>query len=269
MEIKTISKTKDKLSFEILGINEVEANTIRRIMIAEVPIMAIEEVEFRANDSALYDEVIAHRLGLLPLKTDLKGYKVKTEKKAKGAVYETSLTLKEVGPKTVLASDLKPKDPKVTPTFPEMPIVVLLKDQKLELVATASLGVGKDHAKYQPGFIYYTYKPKITIKNDPKRIQQFKDKYPRGAVKNGKFDKEAILKDNLYDACIGVDDELLKVEYEKDSFIFHIETFGQLKPEEIVKAAVEASNQKLDEFSKKIKSTKATALKKITKIGKK
>ena len=128
MEIKKLTKTEDELSFEITGINEVEANTLRRIMLAEVPVMAIEEIEFRANDSALYDEVIAHRMGLLPLKTDLQGYKTKTEKKSKGAAYETTLTLKEVGPKTVLASDLKPKDPAITPVFPDMPIVILLKE---------------------------------------------------------------------------------------------------------------------------------------------
>ena len=72
MEIRVLSNNKDegKLSFIMKDTTPAFANTLRRIMIDEVPTMAVEDVEFRKNNSILYDEIIAHRLGLTPLTTD-------------------------------------------------------------------------------------------------------------------------------------------------------------------------------------------------------
>ena len=67
MEIKILNKTQDKLVFTVNGINSTLANTLRRLMAVEVPVLAIDLVEFTKNSSALYDEIIAHRLGLVPL----------------------------------------------------------------------------------------------------------------------------------------------------------------------------------------------------------
>ena len=91
-------------------------NTIRRFMMEEVPVMAIEDVEFKKNSSVLYDEIIAHRLGLLPLSTDFKSYTLPEKCSCKGegcARCQLKLTLKGKGPGTVYASDIKTKDPKV------------------------------------------------------------------------------------------------------------------------------------------------------------
>ncbi len=76
MEVRVLENKKDegKLSFVIKDTTAAFVNTLRRIMVEEVPTMAVEDVEFRKNSSALYDEMIAHRLGLTPLKTDLKSY---------------------------------------------------------------------------------------------------------------------------------------------------------------------------------------------------
>jgi len=67
MEIKILNKSQNKLVFAINGINPALANTLRRLMIGEVPILAIDTVEFNKNSSALYDEFIAHRLGLMQM----------------------------------------------------------------------------------------------------------------------------------------------------------------------------------------------------------
>ena len=76
MEVRVLENEKDdgKVSFIIKDTNAAFANALRRIIIEEVPTMAIEEVEFRKNNSILYDEIIAHRMGLITLKTDLKSY---------------------------------------------------------------------------------------------------------------------------------------------------------------------------------------------------
>ena len=84
MNIKVLSKDQQKVTFILEGINPVIANTIRRYVINYVPTMAVEEVTFQKNSSALYDEMLAHRLGLIPLESDLKSYNLPEECKCGG-----------------------------------------------------------------------------------------------------------------------------------------------------------------------------------------
>src|SRR3989338_6359599 len=79
IEIDILKNTNEKLVFIIKDINPAVTNSLRRTMSSEVPVMAIEEVNFLKNNSALFDEIIAHRLGLIPLKTDLRGYNIPEE----------------------------------------------------------------------------------------------------------------------------------------------------------------------------------------------
>jgi len=160
MEIKLVEnqEKKNRIIFSLSGVDTAYANTLRRIMGFEVPVMAIEDVELRKNTSILYDEIIAHRLGLIPLSTDLKSYDMMSECKCKGvgcASCTVKLTLKAQGPCTVYASDIKTKDPEIKPLYPKMPIVKLLEGQEIELEATAILGRGKEHSKWCPGLIFY------------------------------------------------------------------------------------------------------------------
>lgn len=273
MKITKLFEKDTKLVFEIEGINEAEANTIRRILISEIPVMAIHEVEFTKNDSALYDEIIAHRLGLIPIKTDLNSYELKEnpEETPKKAIekFETTLSLSAKGPKTVYAEELIPKDPNIIPVLPKTPIVKLIDDQELQLTATVQLGLAKNHAKYQAGVAHYTYKPVLTLSTDSTKISKCKDQYPEKAIKDNKFDEEAIMLHNLYDACDGIDDNLFKVTYDDSKFIFKIESFGQLTPKEMLEKAIEVSDSKLDSFSKALKSAKPTPMKKLTDLVKK
>ena len=86
MEVRVLENDKEngKLSFILKDSLPVYVNTLRRLMIDEVPTMAIEEIEFQKNNSILYDEAIAHRLGLVPLKTDLKSYNLPDKCKCEG-----------------------------------------------------------------------------------------------------------------------------------------------------------------------------------------
>lgn len=257
MEIRILEKAKDKLvlSFLIRGTTPAYANALRRLMLQEVPTMAIEDVEFTKNSSAMYDETIAHRLGLVPLTTDLKSYRLKKGPEDDGAAAcETIFTLKAKGPCTVYASALKAKDPKVVPTYPEMPLCVLLKGQELEFMATAVLGKGKEHTKWSAGHIWYSYEPTLTINPKSDQLESCKHLYPPQIFdKSGKIDKAAILDNNLVDAVDGVCDDVIKVEYNDKNIIFHVESWGQLDAKTIVQKAIELFDEHLDALDAAVK----------------
>lgn len=252
MKLKLLKKKKDRVSFEVSGTSVGYMNVLRRIFMAHVPTMAIAYVEFKQNTSSLYDEIIAHRLGLLVLKTDLKTYNVPTKGAEESAATHVKFTLKEVGPKMVYASDLKSKDPKVVPVFPETPIVKLLEGQELEFVATAHLGMGVEHSKWNTGLTSYYYKPKITVNNKSPKLKEFIDKYPPQIIKKEMIEVEKIDSPELIDACKGVCDDVVKIEYEEPQteFVFMIESFGQLTPDQIVSEGINQFESMLDEFGK-------------------
>ncbi|CAM8998568.1 unnamed protein product [Rhodiola kirilowii] len=69
-KIEVIRLTDEDMEFDMIGIDPSIANAFRRILIAEVPTMAIEKVLVADNTSEIHDEVLAHRLGLIPIKVD-------------------------------------------------------------------------------------------------------------------------------------------------------------------------------------------------------
>ncbi len=262
MEIKMLGKDKKtgRVSFILVNSNPSFANAMRRNMMDSVPTMAIEDVEFRKNNSVLYDEIIAHRLGLLPLKTDLKSYTLPEKCKCKGegcARCTVKMTLKNKGIGYVYASEMKSKDPKIKPVYPKTPIVKLMKGQDIEVEATARLGVGKEHSKWSACHVWYTYEPKITVNNSSPKLEQCKDKYPPQAFdKSGKLSKDMIISNNVVDACDGVCGDVVKVEYNEKNFIFNVEPWGQLGAKEIVSKAAEIFKEQLDELKEGLKQAK-------------
>jgi len=264
LQILQKNKTTGKIEFQAKGLNTAIANALRRNMMDTVPVMAIEDVEFVKNTSVLYDEIIAHRLGLIPLNTDLKAYTLPEECKCKGEGCnrcQLKLTLSAKGPATVYASDLKSKDPKIRPVYPKMPVVKLLKGQEIELEATAMLGQGKKHMKWSPGLVWYKHKPKITI--DDKKL-----KNPEACAqscpvnvyeeKDGrlKINKENELKCHLCQACAEVSNNAITVENNPNEFIFNIEPWGQLNPAEMATKAASMFIKTLEELDEKLKKAK-------------
>ncbi len=106
-------------------------------MISEVPTYAIEDVYIYENSSSMDDEILAHRLGLIPIK-------------GKPILMNESIvfTLEKEGPCTVYSSDLKSDDGEVV--FKNIPIIRLGKGQKIKIECEAVPGIGKVHAKWQP-----------------------------------------------------------------------------------------------------------------------
>ncbi|HLC63349.1 MAG TPA: DNA-directed RNA polymerase subunit D [Candidatus Nanoarchaeia archaeon] len=259
METKILAQSENKLQISLEGIDYVMANTLRRLMIAEVPTMAIAEVEFHKNGSALYDEFLAHRIGLVPLKTDLKSYNLKDECKCKGegcALCQVDFTLEAAGPCTVYSGDLKCKDPEVKPVYDNMVLVKLEKNQKLKLDAVAVLGKGKTHMKFSPGWFYYQHYPEIKI-GAVKNPESVASVCPTKVfeVDSGKLKVKHLEKCVLCNACMDNDDNV-EVRGKKDKFIFTMESFGQLEIKEIFLKALEIFDKKLNEFEKELKKSK-------------
>ncbi len=259
MEIRLLDKNDEerKLSFVLKGTNTTFANLLRRYIIEKVPTMAIEDVEINDNSSALYDEMLAHRLGLIPLTTDLKSYVPIYKCKCEGEGCNRctlKLTLKSEGPGIVYASELKSKDPKVKPVFPKTPIVKLLKEQNVELIATAVLGQGNDHVKFSPGFAYYRHKPDVKIIKQIKDAEEFVKNCPVQGFFEMKgnsltVNQDLLLKSDIIEDYIekqGVSDAI-KLEDTED-VLFYVESWGQLSTKEMVVTAMDEYMDDLTEF---------------------
>ena len=104
-----------------------------------IPVLAVDELEIIKNDSVLYDETISHRIGLIPLKNKKvseKGIELKLNIKSEGVVNSGELKGTEI-------------------VYENIPIVILNKDQELNIKATAKQGRGIEHAKWSPGLMFY------------------------------------------------------------------------------------------------------------------
>ena len=155
MSLEVINQNENKISIRLKGIPIQYANALRRICLNGVPIFAIDTVEVLENTSIMPDEAIAHRLGLIPLKTDSKDITI-SEEDPDESNSRVILTLdseeNDVGDKsetrTVFSSELKGEDSGVRPISDKIPIVTLAPGQKVKFQAYARLGRGTEHAKW-------------------------------------------------------------------------------------------------------------------------
>ncbi len=156
MDIKLLTKEQDTLRFVLSDTSPAFANALRRIIMAEVPVMAIDDVMILENNSVMYDEILAHRLGLIPVTTD-QTYNLPEECTCKSELgcekcrASFSLEIEASDPvEVVYTSHLKPENPDVRPVSDKIPIVKLAQGQRIKLEAYARLGRGNVHAKWQP-----------------------------------------------------------------------------------------------------------------------
>ncbi|HLD42910.1 MAG TPA: DNA-directed RNA polymerase subunit D [Candidatus Nanoarchaeia archaeon] len=241
MDAKVFKSEKDKAVLLLHGITPAVANMIRRYTMMEVPTLAVEDVEFRKNSSILFDEMIAHRLGLVVLKSDLKTYNKREECKCGGkgcARCEVKMALSGKGPSVVMASEMKFKDPKIRPVFPNTPIVKLLKGQEIEVEGTATLGSGKIHAKWSPGHVTYRYRP--TVEVNGKIDAEYAKSFPLD-IFDIKESSATVNKEKLVmcHACNpSYSDKHIVFGEDKNEIVMIIEPFGQLTIQEMVDAAL-------------------------------
>ncbi len=257
MDIQFFEKKDDKAVFIVSGINTSFANTIRRSAIANVHKLAIEDVYIIRNDSPMYDEGLALRLGLIPLKTP-KEYISREDCDCEEGCPKCSvrLILKKKGPATVFSGDLDSDDIEVYAVDENIPLTKLGEDQEVELEAFAILGSGREHAKWQPTTSCgYKYKPIITI--DEEKCEECGD-CAEACIRDvfefdGKIKIKNLINCNMCKNCIeACDADAIKVEGDDSTFIFKIETDGSLTIDELIERASLVMEKKMDEFIKSI-----------------
>ena len=246
MDMKKVYEDANTSKYLIKGTNYTFLNTIRRTIMINVPCLAIDEVQIYENDSPVFDEMLAHRLGLLPIKTDVKTYKNGDSVK---------LVLEKTGPGVVTSKDIKCTDPKIEIVDKKILITKLGKDQNLKLEMTATMKTGEAHAKHQPAIV--SYNEVLEINNDKsydtKAIVQ---EMPKGSIdtKAGKlFFSDPYNTENQNQHLDILRKHGVKVDFSKTDFILTIETTGQLTAKEVLDSAVNQLNEKLDELDKEIK----------------
>ncbi|KXZ47286.1 hypothetical protein GPECTOR_36g137 [Gonium pectorale] len=254
--------------FDLLDTDVSSANALRRVMIAEVPTIAIDLVEMENNTTVLNDEFLAHRLGLLPLVSEMaQSWKRPFEWAHDDDMIETAFALDVTctvdGVLEVTSNDLVPLNPEHG-VFPvnyksetEKPIVIckLRRGQQLKLVARARKGIGKDHAKFIPvATAVFQYKPKITLSasamaemtddekqafvhSDPSKTFKFNPITRMIEVDNEEsymYDEECIVKARE----LGRPD-LVTITQQQNHFIFRVEGTGVLPVASIVRQGIE------------------------------
>ncbi len=158
--MEVLEKSEERVKVHLKGVSRAYANSIRRIVLSEVPCMAIDEIVILENSSIMYDELLAHRLGLVPLKTDLSRYVLPEDCDCENPLgcpkCRVLLVLdaeSKEGVKDVVSGDLRSEDESTIPISPDITIVKLAAGQKIKLEAYARLGKGKEHAKWQPASV--------------------------------------------------------------------------------------------------------------------
>jgi DNA-directed RNA polymerase subunit D len=257
MEITIKNKDDNMMVFVVEGVDIPFINAIRRICTVEVPTLAIEDVDIYKNDAKIFDEALAHRLGLIPIKTDLDSMVLASECDCEDHCprCSVSLLLKEKGPKIVYSKDLKSQDPNLKPVHDTIPIMKLREGEEVELEAKAQLGIGLEHAKWQPTTsCAYRYYPQITVDTEKcEACAKCVEECPRGILEFDEKENRVIVSDlencSMCRTCVkGCESNAITVEGQEGKFIFKIETDGSLPPEEVLARACDILSKKTDQI---------------------
>jgi len=245
MDIDIIELSERKAKFVLSDVSSSFANAIRRSILAEVPIMAIDDVNLYENTSVLFDEQLALRLGLIPLKTDIKSYTLPDECTCNGAgctLCQVSLTLSAEGPKVVYSGDMVSTDAKVVPADPTIPVVELKEKHKVVVEAIARLGTGRNHSKWQAGVASgYKNMPVLSFK-ECDLCGKCVEVCPRNILR---YEGNGIIVTDIIECSMcrlceeSCDMDAIKVSMDPKSFVMTFETTGAMTASEL---ALEAAN---------------------------
>jgi DNA-directed RNA polymerase subunit D len=240
-DVEFIDLDDREARFVVRGVTPAFANGVRRAILADVPTLSIDTVRFVENSSVMFDEVVALRLGLIPLTTP-DDYREDEQ---------VTLSLDVEGPGTAYSGDLVTSDPEVEPADRNVPIIDLKEDQRLELEAEAVLGRGRDHAKHQGGVaVGYRHLQRVEVVGDREEYADDEPRIVRGVVED---DGELVPTEEFdNDLRNRYPDSEVEVRDVENAFVFDVESDGSLPVEDLVLRAVATLYDRADELEEAV-----------------
>ncbi|KAH8374319.1 DNA-directed RNA polymerases I and III subunit RPAC1 [Drosophila serrata] len=292
MQIVIVKNDEDGLEFDLIGVYPAIANAFRRLMLSEVPSMAIEKVYIYNNTSIIQDEVLAHRMGLLPLRADPRLFAYRTEESPEAGTEQDTLEFelkvkcsrrRDAGKDQtnfddiyknhkVYSGHLKwlPKG-KQAQIYTESAVGCIHEDiliaqlrpgHELDLRLVAVKGIGRDHAKFSPvATATYRLLPEIRLNREVsgKDAYLLQSCFSPGVI--GINENEcAYVKEARYDSCsrnvyrYPQLKDAVTLARVRDHYIFTVESVGALKPEVIFLEAVKVLKKKCRAFIDEIEA---------------
>lgn len=264
MKVKSVKLEGNKGELNLEDADIYFLNSLRRVMISELPKLAINDVIIYDNTTPLFDEIIAHRLGMIPLPTDLQLLVPVEDCKCEGKGCPSCTvryTLSKEGEGVVYSGDLQPENESWAIKEDKIPIVELSKDQRIILEVEANLGRGRDHAKWQ-AVQAPSYRMETTIEFDKKRMDEVKDflkQLPNGLVefKGNKLKMKDITRLAVLESYIDKEKvDFVTIKRDPSKIIFGFETDGSLSAKDALKESINILTKKYEEFGKLLKKLK-------------
>ena len=272
MQIEIVEMEDTRAKFILKNSSPAMANALRRTMLQDIPKMAIDKVDFHLGPimqddkeyesvTSLFDEIIAHRLGLVPVPTtDQFTFQKDCSCGGVGCPgCSIMYSLNKVGPGTVLSGDLLPLGDSTLKVKDEfIPIVELTDSQAVLIYATAVMGTAKQHVKWQAAFgVGYSYMPVIEIdaaKAADSDVRDYAVKTYPGLFKaeDGKLVVDDIYRASRYGKAIQQDpvlQDVVSIDWDDSKFIFKFETDGSLTAQQVLDKAVEILEATASEFT--------------------
>jgi DNA-directed RNA polymerase subunit D len=262
LKTQIISLNEETIRFLIEGVDVAFANALRRTMISEVPIMTIEDIFFFDNSSLVPDEVLAHRIGLVPLKTNLDAYVLPEDCDCDAelgcpkcrAILTMDIEAKD-NTITVYSGDLVSEESSTSPASMKIPLAKLAPGQAIRFEAYAQLGQGKVHSKWSPVSMCVYQNVSLVPINDKAAAQECVNVCDdKTAIINGNNLK--ILDIQRFESCKMcrelIHHEMIMSHLKQDEFLFTVESNGALPPQRVVEEAVKILKKKLVGFTEKI-----------------
>lgn len=242
-DVEVVARDDRSASLLVRGLTPAVANGIRRSVLAEVPTFSIDTVRFVENTSVMFDEMVALRLGLVPLTTPLDDYEI-------GETVTVALDVE--GPATAYSGDIETSDERVVPADENVPIIELKDGQRLEFEADAVLDTGKNHAKHQAGVgIGYRHLQRVEVVGDAGEFDDEEPNILRGVIEteDGEYVHTDEFDADLTNRYPGKELEVTDVP---DAFVFNVESDGSQDVDELILRAVESLQDRADELATKV-----------------
>lgn len=259
MKIKMLEKKGDVCKFLLEDSAPAFANALRRIMISEVPTMAMDVINFQDNGSAVFDEVIANRVGNIPLRFDPGKFNRSEECKCEGKgcpLCQVVFSAEKEGPGILHSGDMKSSDKNVKPISDDFPIVQLLRGHRIKFEAVARLGTGRAHAKWQAANAVYVFYPELDVKKGFTELNNVVEACPKGvlAVRNRKLEIEDPFRADECKMAEDVSEGNVVIKNDETKFLFRVETVSGLDTKYIITEAARILYEKAKEFKADLKN---------------